>query len=56
MCQPTPSSAPYFVQGDKVPCERLSDARVRAGILQFRGRRRSLPILQDGKVVDLKRF
>lgn len=48
---------PYFVQTrPNEPQATLRDARCLAGADQHNGIRRSIPILQDGEVVDIKRF
>jgi len=50
------SAGAFYVEGDWLPCIRLSEARARAGMLQAQGQHRSLQIMQDGIVVSLKRF
>jgi hypothetical protein len=48
---------PFYVEGDPLATfTTLSEARVEAGRRQHLGERRSLQIMQEGKVVDLKRF
>ena len=56
---PIPTQDPqlYYVEGrpDRGH-ERLSDARTAAALMQRQGVHHSLPILQNGHIVDLKRF
>lgn len=53
--EPRPE-APYFVQGSAEPHETLLAARQEAARLQYLGRHESIPILQNGQIVDCKRF
>ena len=48
---------PYYVQTrPNEPQPTLQAARCLAGAEQHNGISRSIPILQDGEVVDIKRF
>jgi hypothetical protein len=44
----------YYV--DLQPFDKLKDALLYAGLLQFNGERRSIPIYRNGKIVRHKRF
>ncbi|HVJ25028.1 MAG TPA: hypothetical protein VM756_13955 [Burkholderiales bacterium] len=55
--KPEDPSKPYFVQTrPNEPQPSLKAARCLAGAEQHNGIRRSIPILQGGEVVDIKRY
>jgi len=49
-----PHDGRYYV--DLNPFDKLKDALLYAGLLQFNGERRSIPIYQHGEIVQIKRF